>query len=232
MYLNIKESAIFIADSHFSSKNQQLLQLLKRIDNDEINTSQIFLMGDMIDFISGESKYFIKQNRVIIDILNNISTRYKIIYLEGNHDYNLKNLFPNINVIKRENQPLLARYKNKTVSLSHGDNFTDWSYNLYCSVIRNSVFLKFLNFIDINYFISKKIENALLQKNICHQIKEFEKLASKRVSNYETDIVIEGHFHQGKCYEFKNKKYVNIPSLCCNRKYMQLENLIFKEKLL
>ena len=162
MYLNIEEGAVFIADSHFNQKNKELLILLKRIENKEIQASQIFLMGDMIDFISGESKYFVRQNIEVIELINKLSQNVEIVYLEGNHDYNLKSIFPNINVIKRENQPLLAKLKNdETVSLSHGDNFINWKYDLYCKFIRNTFFLRFMNLIDINFFISKKIEESL-----------------------------------------------------------------------
>ena len=228
MYLSIKQDSIFVADSHFNEKNRELLIFLEKVQSKEIITSQLFLMGDMIDFISGESRYFIKQNIEVINLLNKLSNEIEIIYLEGNHDYNLKSVFPNIQVIKRENQPLLAKFEEKTVALSHGDNFINWKYDLYCKFIRNTYFLKFMNFIDINFFISKKIENALVKKNICHKMKNFEHIVSKRVKNYNTDIIVEGHYHQGNSYFIDEKMYINIPSLCCQKKYITIKNLEFK----
>ncbi len=229
MNLNIKEGAIFVADSHFNQKNIEFLQFLNKLEKEEIKTSQLFLMGDIIDFISSECKYFIKQNHEIIDILNNLSKKIEIIYLEGNHDYNLQELFSNIKIIKRENQPILGKFNDITISLSHGDNFINWKYDLFCNVVRNRFFLKFMNFIDINFYISKKIENALLEKNICHKMKNFEEIVFKRLKNYDTNIVIEGHYHQGGTYVFENKKYINIPSLCCQKKYTRFENFNFEE---
>ncbi|MDY0052882.1 MAG: metallophosphoesterase [Aliarcobacter sp.] len=230
MYLSIKQGAIFVADSHYNQKNKQFLFFLKQLEKKKIKTTQLFLMGDMIDFISGESKYFIKQNTDVINLLNILSNEIEIIYLEGNHDYNLKTLFPNIKVIKRENQPLLGKLNNKTVSISHGDNFINWKYDLYCKFIRNGIFLKFMNFIDLNFFISKKIENALLNKYICHKMKNFKNIVEKRLENYNTNIVIEGHYHQGETFNIKNKKYINIPSLCCQEKYVVIKNLDFVEE--
>lgn len=227
MYLSIKQGAIFVADSHYNQKNKQFLVFLQKLDNKEIITTQLFLMGDMIDFISGESRYFIKQNSDVINLINKLSNEIEIIYLEGNHDYNLKKLFPKVKVIKRENQPLLTKFKNKTISLSHGDNFINWKYDLYCKFIRNTIFLRFMNFIDINFFISKKIEKALVKKNICHKMQNYEQLVKKRLTNYHTDIVIEGHYHQGDTYIIDDKKYVNIPSLCCQNKYVVFKNLEF-----
>ena len=228
MYLSIKQDSIFVADSHFNEKNRELLTFLEKVESKEIVTSQLFLMGDIFDFISGESRYFVQQNSVVINLLNKLSQKLEIIYLEGNHDYNLKTLFPNINVIKRENQPLLAKFEQKTVSISHGDNFINWKYDLYCKFIRNNIFLRFMNFIDINFFISKKIENALLNKNICHKINNFEYIVEKRLHNYSTNIVIEGHYHQGNRYFFDNKEYINIPSLCCQKKYTRIKELEFQ----
>ena len=193
MYISIKQGSIFVADSHYNQKNRQFLLFLKKLENKEIKTTQLFLMGDMIDFISGESKYFIKRNSEILELLNKLSNEIEIIYLEGNHDYNLKTLFPNINVIKRENQPVLGKLNNKTVSISHGDNFINWKYDLYCKFIRNSIFLRFMNFIDINFFISKKIEDSLVKKNICPKLALFFLLIVKRHKKYNKDIVIEGN---------------------------------------
>ena len=230
MYLSIKQGAIFVADSHYNQKNKELLIFLEKVESKEIVTTQLFLMGDMIDFISGESRYFIKQNYQVIELLNKLSKDIQIVYLEGNHDYNLKSIFPNINVIKRENQPLLAKLENnQTISLSHGDNFINWKYDLYCKIIRNTFFLQFMNLIDINFFISKKIENTLVNKNICHKMNNFKQIVEKRIKNYNTDIVIEGHYHQGDIYNINNKKYVNIPSLCCQKEYVKIKDLEFEK---
>ena len=86
MYLSIKQGSIFVADSHYNQKNRQFLLFLKKLENKEIKTTQLFLMGDMIDFISGESKYFIKRNSEILELLNKLSNEIEIIYLEGNHN--------------------------------------------------------------------------------------------------------------------------------------------------
>ena len=180
----LKDEAIFIADSHYNKKNQEFKIILERIKHSEIFCSQIFLMGDNFDFLSNEIKYFKNRNKDIIKLLNSLSHSFEIFYLEGNHDYNLSKIFPNIKVVKRENQPLLLKYEDKKIALSHGDNFINWHYNLYCKIIRNSYFLYFLNFLDINFFISKKIEKALENKNICHNLNYFEELVNKRVKNY------------------------------------------------
>jgi len=230
-YLSIKNDSVFVADSHYNEKKGQFLIFLEKLKNKEIKTSQLFLMGDMFDFISSESKYFIKKNKKLIDIINELSKNIEIIYLEGNHDYNMQALFPNILVVKRENQPLEAKYKDEKVQISHGDIFTPWHYNLYCKIIRNHPLLVFLNLMDIKHFISKKIYYSLIKKEICYKMKDFDSFAQKRLKNYGANIVIEGHFHQGKIYRSKKQLYVNIPSLCCENRYFRLNENFIKEDL-
>ena len=230
---SISEKAIFIADSHFNEKRAQLLIFLKKLKSKEIETEQLFLMGDMFDFISGESKYFIKRNSKVISLLNEISLNIEIIYLEGNHDYNLKELFPNIKIYKRENQPIFMTYQNQSVALSHGDIFVnDIFYDIYCKFIRNRFFLLFMNAIDFKNFISKKIYYGLLKKNICRKMNNFQEIVSKRVKHYNTNIIIEGHFHQGKEYILDKKRYKNIQSLNCSNEYVILCNNEFIGKSL
>ncbi len=219
----INENAIFVADSHFNEKRAQFLTFLNKIKSKEIETSQLFLMGDMFDFISGESKYFIKRNDEVIKLLKELSLNMEIIYLEGNHDYNLKELFANIKVYKREAQPIFMTYENQSVALSHGDIFVnDIFYDIYCKFIRNRFFLLFMNAIDFKNFISKKIYYGLLKKNICRKMDNFKEIVSKRVKHYDANIIIEGHFHQGKEYIIDEKRYKNIQSLNCSNEYVIL----------
>ncbi len=227
MCLKLKENAIFIADSHYNEKRVDFLSFLLKIETKEIVTTQLILMGDIFDFICSQSNFFVNKNKKVINLLNNLSKTIEIIYLEGNHDYNLENLFPKIKVFSRDSQPVIAKVGTKTVSLNHGDLFVDFSYEIYCSVIRNKIFLNFLNLIDINNWLSKKINNHLLSKDICHKIENFEKIAKKRSGYFKEDMVVEGHFHQGKSFIFENIHYINIPSFYCSKKYGVIkDNLI------
>lgn len=227
MYLNIKENAIFVADAHFNAKRNEFGLFLNLLEEKRITPSQLFLMGDMFDFLTQESFYFIQQNDAIIQKLNALSLNIEMIYLEGNHDYNLEKLFPNITIIPREKQPFLVHYNNQEIALSHGDNFTDTFYNFYCQIIRNKPLLKFLNAIDFNHWLSKKIDAGLSGKNICHSFSGFEALVEKRLKNYSSKIVVEGHFHQGKEFTIQGTRYINIPSLFCSKTYMVLQEGAF-----
>lgn len=225
--MQIKEDAIFIADAHYNFKRKDLENLLKQINEGVLNCSQLFLMGDIFDFVVGEVCYFKKVNGKVLELINNISKKIEVFYFEGNHDYNLKKLFPNVKVFSREEQAIKMTLDNKSVELSHGDIFVGKAYDLFCKIIRNRFLLMFLNNLDIFSWLSKKIEAKLANKNICHEIENFETLANKRIKNYSADIVIEGHYHQGKKYIFDKQTYINIPSLACVQKYMRYKDKEF-----
>ena len=214
--MKLKDGAIFISDSHYNDERVILEEILMAINTNKIQTTQLFLMGDMFDFLSEDISYFKNKNEPIIELINNLSNNIEIIYFEGNHDFNLSELFQDIYVIPRENQPLKIKENNKYFALSHGDIFTPKGYNIYTNIIRSSFVLNLLNLFDINSWLSKKIEKDLKSKDICKKQKNFDNFIEKRIDLYDTDIVIEGHFHQGLISD----KYINLPSLCCSKEYM------------
>jgi UDP-2,3-diacylglucosamine hydrolase len=220
----IQDNAIFIADAHYNHKRTQLHKLLVMLQNETLQCTQIFLMGDIFDFLSSEIEYFKLINYKITSSINDLSLTHEIIYLEGNHDFNLKDLFPNVNVIPREKQPIIIESDKKKIALAHGDIFTPFFYNVYTSVIRNHYFMKLINYIDQEHFLSKKVEEKLLNKKICHKQNNFLHFVQDRIKKYNTllkvDLVIEGHFHQGS----QCKQYINIPSLACDNRYMVYQN--------
>ena len=228
MLLNLQDQAIFIADSHYNKNRISFATILDDILNNKIKTTQLFFMGDMFDFLSDEIDYFKTINDNVVQKINNLSNKVEIIYLEGNHDFNLSKIFPNVKVIKREQQPLIIEYNDEYIALSHGDIFTPTLYNIFTSVIRNKYFLKFLNIIDISNFISKYFENKLIDKTICHKMEEFQLFAKNRINLYQKydaiSFIIEGHFHQGKRY----LNYINIPSLACDDNFTKVSIVDFK----
>ena len=219
--ITLKEDAIFIADSHYNHNNTILEAILKDIEAKHIKCSQLFLVGDIFDFLSDEISYFKITNNKMIDLINDISFHAQVIYLEGNHDFNLKNIFPNSTIIPRNQQPFTIKSNDKEILLSHGDIYMPITYSIYTKIIRNHFLLKFLNSIDINYWLTYRISNYLSKKEICKEYKDFKEFTTLRKELYDTDkFIIEGHHHQG----YQDDKYINIPSLVCSKQY-----LIFKE---
>ncbi len=225
----IKDGAIFVADVHFNPNRDGFLKFLYEIKNGNLQTPQLFLMGDIFDFLAGEIEYFKIQNREVIELINQLSTTTQIFYFEGNHDYNLSKLFPNVQVFQREIQPALFDWNDKKVALAHGDIFTPFGYNLYTAIIRNHPLLVFLNAIDRNNWLTKKIDFWLRGKDLTHLFSNFKNFAENRLKSYknniDANIFIEGHFHQGRFYEDKElqKLYLNLPSFGVDKSYAKVQ---------
>jgi UDP-2,3-diacylglucosamine hydrolase len=221
--LTINEGAIFIADSHYNKERNELVTILEKIKSGDIQTTQLFLMGDIFDFLCGESEYFIKINQKPIQLINDLSNKIEIFYFEGNHDFNLSSIFPTIKIFPRENQPVVFDICGKRAFLSHGDIFTDFKYDIFCKIIRNNLLLKMINFFDFGNFITKRVEKRLNDKKICRKIDNFDTIINKRIDSYpKCEYIIEGHFHQNMNIKYKNIEYFNLPSAFCSKKYARM----------
>ncbi len=222
--MTIQPNALFIADAHFNSLRKDILPLLQAIEAQEIQVSQVFLMGDIFDFLCGEVEHFSKTNSEPITLIQSISKKIETYYFEGNHDYNLQEIFPDIKIFSRVQQPQYLSFENKQLALAHGDIFTPKGYDIYSAIIRNRAFLSFLDFLNFRNWLSTIIIEKLKKKKICHAMENFQTFQKQRIENYQCDLIIEGHFHQG----ILSENYINIPSFACDKKYMIYEDGQFK----
>lgn len=207
----IKEQALFIADSHYPHHGDAFLDLLKKLESGELQISQLFLMGDNFDLLFGHNDYIQTFSKEAIALLQTLSQKIEIHYFEGNHDFCLKDVFPDMHVYNREEQPIRFRLGEKTVAISHGDKYvTDFGYDFYCKVLRNKKTLTLLKPFE-KAIIDHRMKK-LSEKHICFSFHGFEKRVEEILENYtEADLVIEGHFHQCKTVG----KYISLPSLAC-----------------
>lgn len=230
----ILEGAFLIADAHYSELRPDLFLLIEQIHSKKLAPTQLILMGDIFDALFGAVSYTEKKNRKIIRLLNEISQMIDVIYLEGNHDFNLKEYFHSIQIFPLESQPVTCVYKDKTISLAHGDFDGNWSYKLYCKLIRNGFLVKFLTIIDffLNHKILKKLDAYLAVKEDCREFKGFESYVHLRgLQKYKSDYFIEGHYHQNKQFNFESFEYINLGAFACNQRYFVVKSLQSKELL-
>ena len=207
----IKENALFIADAHYPHHGDEFLKLLKQLKNRELKTPQLFLMGDIFDLLFGYNEYIQKFSKEAISLLQELSKTLEIIYLEGNHDFCLKEVFPNIRVYSRKEQPIHYKLGKKDVYLAHGDKYTAGAiFNLYSTILRTKRTLTLLRPFE-KQIIDHRV-NRLRVKSICGDFKGYAKRFDAIRSHYPKDaLIIEGHFHQALQY----KNYTSLPSLAC-----------------
>lgn len=225
--IEIKEGAIFVADAHYPHYGDEFLELLHKMDKGETVVSQLFLMGDIFDLLFGYNDYISTFCDEAITLLRKLSKTIEIYYFEGNHDFCLKDVFPDMYIYSRNEQPIDMKMGDKKVSLSHGDKYdAGFLYGIYCKLLRNKITLNILK--PFEKMIIDHQMSRLPAKIICHKMSNFEQKVEAIMSYYPEylDLVIEGHFHQA----VKIGKYVSLPSLACQKMYAVVQNseIVFK----
>jgi len=236
----VKSGAIFIADSHENENRENFWHFLCALKSGEIKTPQLFLMGDMFDFLAGECEFFVKFYERYVRAIDELGEKMEIYYFEGNHDFNLARLFKNVKAYPIGAQPVkFASECGQSVLIAHGDIFLPFVAKYALRFLRVKIFLKTMNFFDkfLNFRLSKRILNKLKRKILDYKIPNFKNLAEAKMRRYnafyEADVVIEGHYHQGKQYTIGKQKYINVPSFACEQSYFVVEysqNIKFARK--
>jgi len=235
----IKEGAFIISDAHYSVLHPELLEFIKEIHLKKLRPTQLILMGDIFDALFGYIPFTCKQNQELIDLFNAIAQEIEVIYLEGNHDFNLKQIFPHIRVVPIQEQPLTCKLEDgREVVLAHGDFDGSFGYRFYTRVIRNRYVLFFLKYIDIisKHAILRYVDSHLAKKDDCKELKGFITFIQKRLADtYKYTLFIEGHYHQNKKIKYNDFLYINLAAFACNQRYFIVnsikENELLKEKV-
>ena len=211
--ISIKENALFVADAHYPHHGREFLTLLQKLESGEIVTPQLFLMGDIFDLLFGYNDYIRTFLEEEIALLNRLSRSIEMHYFEGNHDFLLRDIFPNIKIYSRELQPAVFYLGDERAGISHGDRYAQgFDYDLYCKIIRHRYLITFLEPLG-KWLIDDRLEK-LAKKSICRPMKRFEERVKEIVASYsDIDLIIEGHYHQGK----RVGKYISLPSLACQK---------------
>ncbi|HEX5710571.1 MAG TPA: UDP-2,3-diacylglucosamine hydrolase, partial [Sulfuricurvum sp.] len=144
----LREGAILVADSHYAPWRTPFIDFLHAVERGEIKTSQLILMGDNCDLLFGLVDETLRLNDEIITLLNTLSMSMEILYLEGNHDFRLSPVFPNITIVPRTKQPLIMVHDSQKIALLHGDITVPFGYEIYTALIRNRPILYCLNLLN------------------------------------------------------------------------------------
>ncbi len=211
--IQIEEGALFVADAHYPTHGDTLLELLYHIDTGKLVVPQLFLMGDIFDLLVGGLEKSYALNAEAIQRIQSISRHTDIFYFEGNHDFQLGKIFKNIKIYTRGDQPQYMGYDSFIVGLSHGDRFASgWRHDLLSRILRNPLILTMITWLKPNLIAQKRAH--LSSKEICHDLPDFETKAKEIFDSYSgAHWAIEGHYHQGEKYG----GYISLPSLACQK---------------
>lgn len=250
----LKNGAIFIADAHENEQRKGFWEFLNALDKELLKTPQLILMGDIFDMLVWQISATHEEAAPYINLLEKLASRgVEVIYIEGNHDFNLRLFFEKVKVFPLQKQPLLLQNSNtltfkeaklsakglefmgkksefkdiSSVALAHGDIFLPPFVALALRSLRNPLLLSFLNL--INKFARSKISAHILarqkKKNLFYQIAHFNELAQQRHAKYALNetLIVEGHYHQNTIINTKECKYINLPTFAYERSFFVVE---------
>ena len=240
--IKLKEGALFITDAHYNKPKGEtaLLELLRKIISKQIETPQLFLLGDIFDALFGGVPYTAKTNQEVIDLLKEIAKEREVVYLEGNHDFQLHRFFQeNIAIFPIQKQPVVIEAGKKRICLAHGDFDAPFGYRFYTALIRNPFILFFLNIYDslTKHSILNFVEKHMSKKEQCKKFDWFDEFVKKRFEKgCMCDLFVDGHFHQNRRFSLERCEYVNLGAFACNQRYFVVkfaqDEIKFEEKTL
>lgn len=228
--LPLYEGAILIGDAHYSQGKPQFLPFLRSLASGRIKAPQLILMGDIFDQLFGGIAFTYERNAEAVELIRKIALQTEIIYLEGNHDFQLARIFDNIRIFPIEQQPVTCRYGSKSVLLAHGDFALGAGYGFYTKMIRSALLLRVLRVIDnfTGHSIVRWVDRHNAEKDDCSRFEGFEEYIKKRLEILDlssADYYIEGHYHQNRSFDVAGCTYINLAAFSCNQRYFQIQSL-------
>jgi len=216
--IRVKKGAVFIADVHYKQNNLSFLEFLEHLLKNP--PPQLFLVGDIFHLLL-PFKFLTEYNKKAIELIEKIALKSEVYYTSGNHDFNLKPIFKNVKV-----SDAFVDEKN-SIFITHGDlTDKDFFYKLYVLLIRNYLGNKLLNYVSFN-FVNNWLFKAILRKKVkCLKILDFEAKIKEKIADINYKMIIEGHYHQNKIFDFGDKVYVNLGAFACDKSYFVFENEI------
>src|SRR3990167_4852040 len=111
----------YVSDLHIKSSTQRTAQLfcdfLKTIPCDG---DTLILGGDIFDLFVGNKAVFHEEYKEILAAIKNLSKKNcKVYYLEGNHDFHMKNVFSGCQNVLMVKDDFALKWGGKSFWISH-----------------------------------------------------------------------------------------------------------------
>ncbi|MGZ3787443.1 MAG: UDP-2,3-diacylglucosamine diphosphatase [Bacteriovorax sp.] len=192
----MKFSAISDVHVKVSGDDAETL-LLSFLRNPDVRSSDvIFLLGDIFDLMIGPlSQYFGRYQNYFNEIKTLISNGKRICYVEGNHDFHIRNLYKKFFEIHKELDSSLFSMApsfefsdaGKKMVFSHGDNMelNNPSYKIFKAIVTSP---------PLRYYANNLMPHFLIKGVGEYSAEKSRKRNNKRYSQ-ESDLVpVRDHF--------------------------------------
>lgn len=132
---------VFISDAHLRDPDDSnYMAMLAFLESIQGKVSTICILGDLFDFRIGLPDLEFPEHEPVIDALRGlVKSGARIIYLEGNHDFNLGVDFASSIGAEIHAGPVDVEIDGRRIHVCHGDlvNRADWRYRLLHFVLRS-----------------------------------------------------------------------------------------------
>jgi UDP-2,3-diacylglucosamine hydrolase len=232
----------FFSDVHFGlqdkqqekEKEQRVLQFLSHVEE---HGEQLFILGDLFDFWF-EYKYVVPRgyHNIIAKLAQLVEKGISVHYVAGNHDFWLKDFFPNDLGIPVHKDPFELVLHDKKFFFHHGDGLAlrDTGYRIIKKILRNPIciFLFSLLHPDITAPIARR-SSKTSRKYTGHKdygetdgMKIF--ASQKIMEGY--DIIIMGHRHIPTFENIGNGIYINLGDWIDDNTYAEFDGTTIELK--
>jgi UDP-2,3-diacylglucosamine hydrolase len=219
-----------VSDLHIYSAEDPVYRSLLSLIRDEIKSGDVLVLaGDIFDLFVGNKKIFREKYQLFLKSLEQAThAGAQIHYIEGNHDFQLRQVFQGIQGLRVEDSEVTLELSGKKFSISHGDlaHSHDYPYLLLRKVLRSLLFKWILKLIPgswihaVGQFLSKKSRDSqpvLFAHLPVERQEELRKIyrntaAQKIVEGF--DFVVMGHCHDldEKLFQVAGRigQYINV----------------------
>lgn len=202
---------LFVSDAHYPSNNKIIDFLIDSYGQYDI----IFILGDLFEFYYGYKNFLYTHHMKLINMLNMISKKSRVILFEGNHEYNLKRIkdFLNVDVVEHY---LNIEIDGLKLHLEHGDTIDkkDTAYRLFRAALKNTATLKIIDklppyfLLELSKMASSFSKKSLNNKRYRNTDKALETFAENKIRE-GFDYVILAHTHNPVVKKINKGTYIN-----------------------
>jgi UDP-2,3-diacylglucosamine hydrolase len=239
-----------ISDIHVKRSGDPAEELLLNyLRNPDVQSSDIiFLLGDIFDLMIGpHSQYFARFQNYFSELRVLLKNNKKVYYVEGNHDFHLKNLYEKFFLVHKDLDPNLFAMASsfeiqdgvKKIHLSHGDDIelNNPTYKAYKKIVTSPPVTFYANHLMPHFLIkglgeysserSRERNNLRYsqESDLSHVKENFRNSAEVYRAKNPVDIIVCGHSHVKDHYVSANGfEYVNNGYAQHSKTYISIEN--------
>ncbi|TSD02238.1 MAG: Uncharacterized protein Athens071425_85 [Parcubacteria group bacterium Athens0714_25] len=198
-----KTHTLLVSDFHLGSKvsrSQEAAQLLKSIEFE-----RLILLGDIFENLN--FNHLRKQDWEFLSLISKISESKKVVWIEGNHDSGLTQIFTVLTGVK-VHKTYHWKHKGKKYFAIHGHQFDNFLVdNAVISIVANQIY----NFIQIIDFQDRRVSRYIKEKSK-GWLRLSEKVATRALlyaKLIRADYIFCGHTHKAMQREDGDIKYYN-----------------------